>query len=542
MCGIVGCDCYLNGGVSSHNFHLPIPRIPQPPAVVQPPNQPSMSAPMSAAAPPFYGPASMPYAFASPFSYTAAPPGAFHNMVQVNVMEQMYPHHHASPSGDAAVPVQNVNNGATNNNSSNNKNNNNNNKKKNNNKDNKNSSSTVNHNSNSGNAQSKGAAAAVLNAAGANSMQPAVVPVQSSANCSPPLNGYDMYASTHVNMGSQPPNNVVYGAFGAHGQVGADSAAMMPPSDASGTHAPAPQQLWAEMAHSSNAGIVNMYNQNNHHHHHHHHSTDSGGKPIKNDGGGGKTLSSATNQSNQSNGSNGANARTEVGVSNGTDRAATTTDRWHARHARSKRQNVRVQNGHGQNGRMGSTARVATTADTVHQTQRDMKGVQKDRMQVESARGTERQERQLLATIGLERGKSEEQTMTVREDGRKQSDGKTDRTKGSSSVKRARASRVREEEEEEEARKGVDMASANGLRIEGGESGESGKRQGEYEVKAADAHAHTLGMQVRAACGRAAAKRRRNNVVVESDSKGELDKHNWQGRYIAAGNTGVPAM
>lgn len=113
ICGFIGCDCACNAGVSSQNFHAPFTmRGPPPPGAqsLLPGAQPhaaTVTAPMpSNAPPPFYG---VPpgYSYGPPLSYTATPqppppPPPYHNLVQVNVMEQSFAHHAAAAAAAQA--------------------------------------------------------------------------------------------------------------------------------------------------------------------------------------------------------------------------------------------------------------------------------------------------------------------------------------------------------------------------------------------------------------------------------------------------------
>lgn len=121
LCGITGCDCCYNGGVSSQNLHMPISMLPRPLNQTQmppssllpsPPIGPHVShvnrsLPGGPPLPPYYGVPPPGYGYPSHMPYVApAAPTApqFHNMVQVNVMDHQSYHHAAA----AAIAAQSV--------------------------------------------------------------------------------------------------------------------------------------------------------------------------------------------------------------------------------------------------------------------------------------------------------------------------------------------------------------------------------------------------------------------------------------------------
>lgn len=106
LCGIIGCDCAFNNGISSQNYHMGMPfrsaASPQTlPTNAQPAMAPSASTGFSSPSMthPYYGvpPPGYPYGSALPYpSHPHATP-LFHNMVQLNVVDQQ-PYAHSSPN------------------------------------------------------------------------------------------------------------------------------------------------------------------------------------------------------------------------------------------------------------------------------------------------------------------------------------------------------------------------------------------------------------------------------------------------------------
>lgn len=113
FCGVIGCDCAFNSGVSSQNYHMPISfRPPAHPQALQSTAQPSTNPSASAgfSSPtlthPFYHvpPPSYPYGASIPYPGSQHAPPMFHNMVQLNVVDQQ-PYGHSPPA--AATPGAN---------------------------------------------------------------------------------------------------------------------------------------------------------------------------------------------------------------------------------------------------------------------------------------------------------------------------------------------------------------------------------------------------------------------------------------------------
>lgn len=106
LCGIIGCDCAFNNGISSQNYHMAIPfrSAPSPqtiPTNAQPAAAPSASTGFSSPpmTHPYYGmpPPGYPYGTALPYpSHPHATP-LFHNMVQLNVVDQQ-PYAYSAPN------------------------------------------------------------------------------------------------------------------------------------------------------------------------------------------------------------------------------------------------------------------------------------------------------------------------------------------------------------------------------------------------------------------------------------------------------------
>lgn len=95
MCGIFGCDCYLNNGVSTRMYHPPI-------AAVRHPGNGTHPGPNAAIPPGVH--------YFNPAAYAYAPAMAqiqpYQNMLQVNVLEHpTYPHGARPPQQQASTPA-----------------------------------------------------------------------------------------------------------------------------------------------------------------------------------------------------------------------------------------------------------------------------------------------------------------------------------------------------------------------------------------------------------------------------------------------------
>ncbi|CDF37947.1 unnamed protein product [Chondrus crispus] len=284
FCGAMGCDCCVNGGVSSQGYHLPFVRQPMPPAssnssrAPQKP-QPNPSGPVPSPGPPqFYGipPSQYPYV-----SYPPQPPQPqpqpqlqpqpqpqppqppFHNMVQVNVLEQQpYPHPVMAAPGQppqAITAPQSAQGVASGGNGSPNL---------------IQAGPMLPHSS---------AMTAPITAAVQQQQQPQ----------SQPQPQFEVYS------GQGPPgqaqNGFVYGGFPAQAPMPMDGMVQATQSK------PATPQMvpyyWTELSHSANPNnLVTMYNQTTHYHHHHAAESAANGHSVAGgmvDG----TASSATNNS-----------------------------------------------------------------------------------------------------------------------------------------------------------------------------------------------------------------------------------------------------
>ena len=255
ICGIFGCDCYLNGGVSSQNYHLPLP--PRPPPNVGPSNPliTNTQPPTSSAVPgnqntPFYHPPTYPYS--AHLSYPASLQPPFHNMVQVNVMDQqLYGH----------PPNRVINT----------------------------SQSTA----------SQPPSAPISTSMAPNGHHPPTRPNQSqspSVSAQLPTTSmsqpsYDSYAHAHASNGGQPPNNFIYGGFPGQHQIPIDSIHQQGTLP-TGQIVP---NYWTDMGHSTNPNqLVTMFQHSTHYHHHHATETPNGGQSNIDD----SSASTATNNSN----------------------------------------------------------------------------------------------------------------------------------------------------------------------------------------------------------------------------------------------------
>lgn len=95
LCGIYGCDCYMNNGVSSRMYHAPIP-VPRPNGTATP----NGAVPSHASALPnvhYFNPPAYTYA---PTMTSMAP---YQNMVQVNLVEQSAFNHGSNRAGQAST-------------------------------------------------------------------------------------------------------------------------------------------------------------------------------------------------------------------------------------------------------------------------------------------------------------------------------------------------------------------------------------------------------------------------------------------------------
>lgn len=278
LCGIIGCDCYFNGGVSSQNLHMPIAvRPPGPPAqisnspMIQPPHTNPHGTPVStglgAPQPPAYYGVPPGYAYAPHMPYAAAAaaaaavtPAPFHNMVQVNVMDhQSYAQHAA-----AAAAVAQASNST---------------------------SQPIPHTSQPLIAATPTATPIVTNAPPGRSPQSSPNPMGPSAITKP----YDVYTSSQMTQPVPPSSNMIYGGTSTNGQLTSGVAA--------NSQQPLATHYWSTDVGQTNGtnNTFTMYNQSTHYHHHH--SSAEQGHAAANqtfssrDGAVNATASTATNNS-----------------------------------------------------------------------------------------------------------------------------------------------------------------------------------------------------------------------------------------------------
>eukprot|EP00177_Eucheuma_denticulatum_P005991 GFKZ01010928.1.p1 GENE.GFKZ01010928.1~~GFKZ01010928.1.p1 ORF type:complete len:924 (-),score=138.83 GFKZ01010928.1:283-3054(-) len=223
LCGIVGCDCYMNNGISSQSYHPPL--APRPSAM--PPNAPPpVSGGLPANTPQFYSPTHAQYPYPAHVAYPHQAP--FHNMVQVNLLEQHPYNPTQQPQPQPPPPVP----------------------------------------------QSAQSVTAVPTSHSPvlvqSALQPPSQPPQSSApTLSQSAPAYEVYAPPQqAATTGQPP--YVYGGFPSQpAAMAVDNVPTM--SQSNGTTGPQMvPHYWPDVAHASNPNnLVTMYNQTTHHHHHH---------------------------------------------------------------------------------------------------------------------------------------------------------------------------------------------------------------------------------------------------------------------------------
>lgn len=217
-------------------------------SLVGPNGQPTVSAPMSSNPQAFYGPSPQ-------YQYTPYPhQPPFHNMVQVNVLEQQpYPHQLVSAGG--AVQQQAL----------------------------------------AGPQSAQGVASGgngSPNLLKTGPMLPQSSPVNGQLGAVPP-GAYEVYAGQGA--GGQPQNGFVYSGFPPQGPLQMEG--MLQASQSAGTSPQMVPHYWTEVPHAGSPGnLVTMYNQTTHYHHHHGAEFGQNGHSVAGgvvDG----TASSATNNS-----------------------------------------------------------------------------------------------------------------------------------------------------------------------------------------------------------------------------------------------------
>lgn len=223
FCGIIGCDCYLNAGVSSQNYHLPLPNrtlLNSPNTSLVTANNPSnLSATLPTNPPQYFNPVHTQFSY--PIAY--APP--LQSMMQVNPMER-HPHpHHAAFGASQQMPNM---------------------------------------------PQSTQAITAAAPNSSPNLLQAGHLP-PSSAGPGPLVNGtappYEVFANGQADAVGQP-SGFLYGAFAPKGTIPVDGMIQAAQSNA-GTAQMIPH-FWSDMSHASNANnLVTMYNQRTPYHQYH---------------------------------------------------------------------------------------------------------------------------------------------------------------------------------------------------------------------------------------------------------------------------------